>query len=240
MTPILLWSFLAFVATCLGSAMLLARREWAKKHIWRILALASGILLGVAFVHILPEANELSPKLAGIGVLTSFLLIFMIEGFTMMHSCLEYAEDCHVHSVSWTALGALALHALIDGLAISIAFQKDAALGAAVASAILFHKFTDGLTLSGLLVGSEYSAKRCLLTVMALALATPLGALISFPFTLSLSDPFLGWLLGFIAGTFFYVGAADILPRLHKARDFYCLGAFALGLVLGGLRFHLP
>ncbi len=238
MTSILFWSALAFITTLAGSGLLLVKRDWAKKNIWRILALVSGILLGVSFIHILPEANDLSPRLAGIGVLTSFLLIFTVESFTMMHSCLEFAEDCHVHIVSWTALAALSLHALIDGLAIAIAFQKNPLLGQAVATAILFHKFTDGLTLTGLLISTDQPKEKYLFTVIILALATPAGALLFHPFAAGLSDSFMGWTLGFIAGTFLYVGAADILPRLHKARDLYCWGSFALGLLLGGLRFH--
>ena len=145
-----LWLFLAFCSTLMGSAILLLKRDWSKLNIWRILAFGSGVLLGVSFLHILPEANSLAPQLAGLGVLTAFLLIFSIEEFTMMHSCLEYAEECPIHIVGWTAFGALTIHSLIDGMAIAIAFQKNMGLGHVVASAILIHKFTDGLTLTGL------------------------------------------------------------------------------------------
>lgn len=154
----------------------------------------------------------------------------------MMHSCLEYAEECPIHIVGWTAFGALALHSLLDGVAIAVAFKKDALLGQIVSAAILIDKFTDGLTLTGLLLASNYSIKKCFQTVSLLALATPLGALFFAPFTLNISNSLLGCLLGFTAGSFFYLGAADILPRLHKIKDIYCLGTFALGLLIGGIR----
>src|SRR3989344_8423504 len=125
MTPIVLWSSLAFCSTLIGSGILFLKKDWSRLNIWRILAFSSGILLGVSFIHILPEANQLSPHLAGLGVLTAFFLIFAIEGFTMMHSCLEFAEDCPVHIVGWTAFGALTLHSLIDGMAIAVAFRKN-------------------------------------------------------------------------------------------------------------------
>src|SRR3989338_758192 len=141
-----LWSVFAFCATLLGSGVLLIRHEWSKSNIWRILAFGSGMLLGVSFIHILPEASSLAPDRAGMGVLTAFLLIFAVEGFTMIHSCSEFAEDCPIHIVGWTAFGALTLHSLIDGLAITVAFRKNPVLGEVVSSAILVHKFTDGLT----------------------------------------------------------------------------------------------
>ena len=236
MTLVYVWSFLSFCATLIGAAVLFLNRDWSRLNIWRILAFGSGVLLGVSFVHILPEANHMDPHLAGLGVLTSFFLIFSIEGFTMMHSCLEYAEECSIHFVGWTAFGALALHSLIDGMAIAIAFQKKVVLGQVVASAILIHKLTDGLTLTGILMSAQYSAKKCLQIVSLLALATPLGVFLFMPVTALISNSFMGWLFGFIAGTFFYVGAADILPRLHKIKDYYCLGSFALGRLLGGAR----
>ncbi len=228
------WSFFAFFATLMGSAILLFRQEWSKKNIWRILAFASGILLGVAFTQIIPEANNLAPHYAGFGVLTSFLIIFTIEGFSMMHSSSEYAEACEIHLVGWFAFASLALHSLFDGMAIAIAFQKNPVLGRSVASAVFVHKLTDGLTLTGLLLSSRYSISRCFQTVILVALATPIGAVLFQPFSLIFSDVSMGWWLGFIAGIFLYVGAADILPRLHKVRDLYCLGSFAVGILLGG------
>ncbi len=235
MERILIWSFLAFCSTLAGS-ILLAKQEWSKANIWRILAFASGILLGVSFLHLIPEANHLSPELAGLGVLSSFFLLFVLEGFTMMHSCSEYAENCDVHMVGWVAFGSLALHSLFDGLAISLAFQNNSGLGVAVSSAILIHKLTDGLTLTGLLLASGFPTRKSFFVVLLLALATPLGAILSYPLSNFFSPSWMGWSLGFIAGIFFYIGAADILPRLHKVKDLYCLGAFALGLILGG--FH--
>ena len=235
MAPVFLWSVLAFSATLIGSGILFLKEEWLKLNIWRILAFGSGILLGVSFIHILPEANHLAPELAGLGVLTSFLLIFSIEGFTMMHSCLDFAEECPIHIVGWTAFGALTFHSLIDGMAIAIAFQKNIILGHVVSSAILIHKFMDGLTLTGLLIASRYPKRKSFGIVAILSLATPLGVGVFMPVAHLIADSLMGWLFGFIAGIFFYVGASDILPRLHKMRDVYCLGSFAFGLALGGI-----
>ncbi len=233
MERIFIWSLLAFFSTLAGS-ILLAKQEWSKANIWRILAFASGILLGVAFLHLIPEAMHLSAELAPLGVLSSFFLLFVLEGFTMMHSCLEYAEGCDIHLMGWIAFGSLALHSIFDGIAIAIAFQNNVYLGMTVASAILIHKLADGLTLTGLLLGSGFERRKSFFIVMLLALATPLGAILFYPLSHLFSAAWMGYSLGFIAGIFFYVGAADILPRLHKVKDFYCLGSFTLGLILGG------
>ena len=231
-----LWSFFAFSTTLFGSGILLANRDWSKLNIWRILAFGSGILLSVSFIHVVPEAFQLSPNFACLGILAALLMLFSIEGFTMMHSCAEFAEDCPVHIVGWSAFGALSLHGLLDGAAISVAFQESGGLGRIVAAAILVHKFTDGLTLTGLLLSADYSRQKCLKIVTILALTTPLGVLIFAPIADHFPASMMGALLGFVAGGFFYVGASDILPRLHKVRDAYCWVTFAFGLILGGIK----
>ena len=67
MTKLWLWSFLAFSSTLLGAGLLLIQRDWSRRNIWRVLAFASGVLLSVSFMHILPEAHTLSPRMAGLG-----------------------------------------------------------------------------------------------------------------------------------------------------------------------------
>lgn len=156
----------------------------------------------------------------------------------MMHSCAEYVEECPIHLVGWTAFSALFLHSFLDGLAIAIAFNQDAFLGQMVASAILVHKFTDGLTLTGLLLAANFSAKKCFRTVLLLCLATPIGALLFSPVIKTVSPLWMAGLLGFVSGSFFYIGASDIIPRLHKNRDILCLFTFACGLAFGGMRWR--
>lgn len=235
MNSIYIWSLSTFLTTFSGAVLILIRQEWARKNVWRILAFASGILLGVAFMQILPEAHLYAPKSAGLGMAFSLFLIFSIEHFTMIHSCAECTEESRNHIIGWLAFGALTFHSLLDGMAITASFQKNSFLGGSVSFAVLIHKLTDGLTLTGLLISSQFSRRKSLWIVTLLALATPLGSFLSIPLFHHISDSTFGTLLGFVAGTFFYIGAADILPQIHKVKDRICLILFALGLFLGGI-----
>lgn len=234
---IYIWAFCAFLATLAGASLLQISPNWARKQIWRILALTSGVLLGVGFLKILPEAVSASYRFGPLGIVSGFLLLFTLEAFTMTHSCSEFAEDCHVHIVSWGAFAALTLHSFLDGMAISIAFNRTAVLGEVVSYAILVHKMTDGMTLSGLLLGSHFSRWRSFLIVGLLGLATPMGAIVFSPFSGLVSESLLGFLLGITAGMFFYIGASDILPRIHREKDILCLAWFLIGLLIGGIHF---
>lgn len=225
----------AFLVTLAGATFPLLKIAWSRTQMWRLLALGSGALLGTAFMHILPEGWGLDASMAGWGSLAAFALLFALEGFTMIHSCPEYMEECPVHMVGWSAFGALSLHGLMDGFIIAVAFRSSLLLGSTVSVAVMFHKFSDGLTLSSLFLSANYTRKKSLFLSTLVALATPLGAVLAFAFTSHAPTQVLGMLMGFSAGAFIYVGAADILPRLHKNRDPLCLVLFLLSLAIMGL-----
>lgn len=197
--------------------------------------MGSGILLAVTFLEILPEAWERDSSVGSWGVLAAFLLLFALESFTTMHSCPEYLEECAAHVVGWTALVAMSLHSLLDGFNLSVSFQASRATGATVGLALALHKFADGLTLTSLFRESGYSPRNSFWICSLLALATPLGSLLSAPILSRVGPEVLAALLGFTAGSFLYIGAADILPRIHKAHDKLCPVLFTVGLLCTGV-----
>jgi zinc transporter ZupT len=48
-----------------------------------------------------------------------------------------------------------------------------------------------------------------------IALLTPVGAVISYFFLVSIAQHYLGMLLALTAGSFIYLAAADLLPEMH-------------------------
>lgn len=77
-------------------------------------------------------------------------------------------------------------------------------------------------------LAAGYGRKRALVLSLVVVLATPLGALIAYAGVTGIARPLLALLLGVAAGSFLYVGAADILPQLHQQQ---VRGAFALFVV---------
>ena len=153
----------------------------------------------------------------------------------MMHSCPEYMEECPIHIVGWMAMAALSIHNLLDGLNIAVAFQGGSQVGATVGLAICLHKFADGLALTSLFRMAGYSNRRGFQWVLLLAASTPIGTALAGQVLPQLHPSFLAAALGFTAGSFLYVGAADILPRIHKMQDTPCLLLFVLGLLSVGM-----
>ncbi|MFA5974769.1 MAG: ZIP family metal transporter [Elusimicrobiota bacterium] len=228
------YSVIAFLTTLSGSLLPMLKEEWTKKHLWRLLAFGSGVLLGIAFLKLLPEAFSLAGNTAGLSILTTFVLLFAAENVTMVHTCEEFLEPPKSPLMPISALAALSLHAGIDGMAIGVGLRQNVLLGSVISLGVILHKFSDGLTLTSLLRAAGYSRfMECILAV-ALAFSTPLGAFASFLWAGPQSSTVIGIVLGVAAGSFIYIGAADLLPRLHDAHDRYCLFFFVLGIVVIG------
>ncbi|MBI3551186.1 MAG: ZIP family metal transporter [Elusimicrobia bacterium] len=216
---LLVFTVLAVLMTFLGGLYPFDKALLSRLAMGRLFSVRAGILLAVAFTEILPEAWHRNAAVGGWAALAAFILLFAAGNFLMLDTCPEYLENCRIHYLGWTALLALWSHSFIDGFNLSVSFGASARAGIAVGLALALHKIADGFTLTSLFRQSGYSAKKCLSGLGFVAAATPLGSLSSF---LGLSDPppmVAAAFLGLAGGSFIYIAATDVLPRLHKDAD---------------------
>jgi len=230
MQYVLLSSLLAALATIIGGIIPL-RLKFNKNKLLYLIALAAGVLITVSLVDIIPEAVELSGY-AGLGILSGFLLMHFIEQFSIVHPAVEYSERHRLHRISLMAFIGLLFHSFIDGIAIGSSFEISISFGLLITVAVLLHEFPEGLTTSSLLLATKYPKLKIFSLTFLVAIATPIGAIISSFFFKTISDLFLSIVLGIAAGTFIYIGSTDLLPYIHKSRNIKTFFAFLFGVVL--------
>lgn len=197
-----------------------------------VVSLGAGLLLGIAFLHMLPEAAHLLPGSFGLWFLAGFVLLLILERFVMVHACEEHG--CHYHTVGLTAFLGLAIHGIIEGVALASSLLLPE-LGLLVLLAVLAHKAPSGFALTSILRLAGKSKLQIILFSVGVALSGPLGLWIAYFFLRTESyQTTAGALLSLSAGTFFYIGACDLLPELHRASGerFKRLAAFLLGLLI--------
>ena len=208
-----------------------------------LLSLSAGVMLGAAFLHMLPEA------VAGAGisalpvVLVGFLFLFLVERLVLVHVCAEpgpsrrllanppppagmrshpghdhahEATGCDVHTMGLAAFVGLSLHTLVDGFALGAA-NTDPSLGLLVFLAILAHKIPASFSLSAILRAEGYSRGRALLMNASFGLMVPVGAGLYLVLRQAIhAERFTALALAASSGTFLHLALSDILPDLHR------------------------
>lgn len=227
---LLAFVLLAVAATMVGGFVPLGGL-FSRETLARLFSARAGILLAVAFTELLPEAWALDQTIGGWTALGAFVALFAVGNYAMLDSCGEYLEQCRVHYLGWTALAALSVHSFLDGFNLSVAFSAGERAGAAVGLALALHKIADGFTLSSLFKQGGYSKGKSAAALVAVSSATPLAAFLNSRAFAGFSPAAEAGLVGFAAGSFIYIAAADLMPRLHRTDDRAAgLGYFALGM----------
>lgn len=188
-----------------------------------VLALTSGLVLGLVIFDLLPEifeiinTNGLEPVWPMIMFGVGFLAFHFIEKFILIHEGVESEFSPHSHPKLGMARAlALAGHSFLDGLSIGVAFQISTEVGFAVALAVVGHRFADGFDTVNFMILHK-NKNTTIRKVLAVVIIMPiLGGLASFMFTLS--EAALATYLGLFAGILMYIAASNILPQAH-AKD---------------------
>ncbi|MFM8312710.1 MAG: ZIP family metal transporter [Deltaproteobacteria bacterium] len=230
---------LIFGAAFLGGIIPLWVKPTSENHLKLFISFGAGLLLSMAFLHMIPEAFKLIPKTFGIWLLTGFCLLLFLERFIMVHACEEHG--CHYHTLGIAAFLGLTIHGIIEGFALASS-QLITNLGFLVLIAILSHKAPAGIALTSILKMSGKKNNQILGFVCGVALSGPLGIFLAY-WILQSEDyqSVAGILLSISAGTFLYIGACDLLPEIHRTdgEKLKRLAAFCAGILISVLSGHL-
>ena len=228
---IMFYSAIAGLATISGVMLVLKNAKWILSHSHFVNSFAAGLILAIVFFHLLPEALELSEN-AVTFLFLGFILFYLLENVLVLHSGAEihFSEKVDAHHAKGVVMfTGLFLHSLLDGVIIGLGFEIDPKLGALTAFGVICHELPEGVTTFSLLIDT-IRRKVAIYLSIAVALATPLGALISLTFIGSLSEAVVGSLLAIAGGSFLYISASDLIPETHEEKGFLNAGSLILGI----------
>jgi len=223
-------SSLAGIATILGVLLVKFNEGFTKKYSIFFISFAAGALLGASFFELIPESMALINN-SLIFILLGFLFFYLLENLIVVHICKEL--DCTKHRIGIMAVLGIGFHSLIDGIIISVGFQISFDLGLISAIAVIAHEFPEGLVTYSTLIHSNFNKNKSLLFSILVSIATPLGAILAFPFIEKFTENILGALLALAAGSFLYIASSDLIPETHE--KFSKLNALLVVLGVSGL-----
>lgn len=210
-------SLAAFVSAFAGGWLALR----AVRYVGMIIAVGAGIRIGAAFFDLIPESIEHlgSLQMAMLWTAAGFLAFYALEQTTALHVGHETAVELDHDSATHQHLGVvgvtgMGIHSFLDGVALAAGLAVGGGVGIVIAVVVVLHRFSDGIGVVSFLLASRTPSSMAWrwLTVVALA---PVGGVIVGTI-LTVPEDVLGAILGFFAGFFLYVGAAELLPEAHR------------------------
>jgi zinc and cadmium transporter len=228
---IILFSLLGGVLSVLTAAgYLLLPKAMRDRLLPHLVSLATGTLLGAAFIGLLPHALEevsaTDMHIIPLCILFGVLLFFLLEKMVIWRHC--HDQHCAEHGphespAPNTAAGTLILlgdsiHNFVDGILIGTAFLSDFKLGIITSLAVAAHEIPQEVGDFAILLNSGFPRKKAFLYNLAASLATVLGAILAGVGLSNLTDA-LPFVLAITASSFIYVAVADLIPSLHQRTE---------------------
>lgn len=210
------WALLAFAMTLAGGWFAFRYQ----RYLHAIMAFSAGLLIGVAFLDLVPEIVETAAlekieiRTLMLTTIAGFLAIFLLEKLTIIHSEKSHDHPGHQHNVGLAGAIGLSFHSFLDGVAIGVGFQAGSDVGFVVLLAVLAHDFADGLNTVTFMLATRNSKVRTMALLIVNALAPVAGALSTT--VLQIEPRMLAFQLAFFAGFLLYLGASDLLPHVHE------------------------
>lgn len=191
-------------------------------------ALACGIFLGAALLHMLPESNAVFENAgyhypaAFLGAGVVFLFLLWLEH--LGNHLTEHSAD-NSSTYAWLSTFVLSIHSILSGAALGSASTLSTA--AIIMVAVISHKWAASFALAVKLVQSGQSLRDNLIAFGLFSLSFPFGVLVGQ----LVGEPESNGLLeaafnSFAAGTFLYLGTlhgltrATLINKCCNRRDF--------------------
>jgi zinc and cadmium transporter len=218
----------------IGIFTLALKEKLLQKIVLLLVSLSAGVLMGGAFLHLLPESVKISEGLdTFLFILFGFILFFLIEKVLHWRHC--HKGECQIHTFTYMNLIGDSIHNFIDGLIIATSFVISHPLGMTTTLAIALHEIPQEIGDFGVLIYGGFEKRKALILNFLTALTAILGGVIGFFITTMVENVKL-FILPFAAGGFIYIAATDLIPEIRKEtslkKSMVYFGIFILGIFI--------
>ncbi|MFX1363335.1 MAG: ZIP family metal transporter [Promethearchaeota archaeon] len=199
-----------------------------------LISFATGVLLTVAFLGLIPEAVEEvgEPHLIMPYILGGILFFFIMEKIVIWRNCRNNTCEIHSQASGPIILVGDSFHNFTDGIVIAAAFLSGLNLGLVAGFTIIIHEIAQETGDFGVLLHSGYSRKKAFIYNIISSSTTIPASIISY-FILDSIEFVVPFLLAISAASFIYIALSDLTPDLHQHTDLKYIIRQLLVLVLG-------
>ena len=215
---------IAGFASLLGTIPMFLKFKNQNKIIAGSLSLASGVMLTVSIIDLIPESISLFQKIDNnLFILYTFLAVLI----GMLFSCLlnillptnlaSNMKEGSLFRLGLFSLIAIVLHNIPEGIATFLTTNQDKTIGLTLTLAITLHNIPEGISIA---IPIYYATKKrslAFLFTLVSALSEPFGALLAFFFfKILVNNAFMAILMGMIAGIMSYIAIFELISEAKK------------------------
>ncbi len=261
----LFYSLIAGISTIIGTLLIFYNYKWAKHNSVHLMSFAAGIMLSLAFLHLIPSALEMSNhkhldidhqgnesvehnvseiNIVFLMIIIAFAFFSILESLIRIHPRHDVDDESpHKHGVlSVLSITGLTLHSLIDGIVIAIGFKAGFQLGIMTTIAVILHEVPEGIITTSILLHDMMKKNKVFLFSLLVAIATPFGAIFSYFLISEAESNVLKILIALAAGSLIYISASDLIPETHKSEKrlntIFLIAGIIVFYIIGNLVDH--
>jgi len=206
---------LTAIATGLGAAPLLLKRDIGGRALGAANAVAAGLMLAASF-GLMVEGNGISAARTVLGMILGVGLVVLGQRALDGHQDVQVGDLRGVNARRAILLiGIMTVHSFAEGIGVGVAFGGKEALGVFVTLAIAVHNIPEGLAISLVMVPRGTRIWKASLWSIVSSLPQPLLAVPAFLFVV-LFKPFLPIGLGLAAGAMIWMVLAELVPEANE------------------------
>ena len=181
------------------------------------ISMAFIVMLGLIFMHLVPELIEYNNLLLIIPCIVGFIILIVLDKLIPHHHhehtdkhCNKSDHEEHLNHIGTITIIALAIHNIIEGISLYSIALNDIKSGLLMTLSIGLHNIPLGFQ-----IGNSLNKKNNKLLIIFLCLSTVIGALIMILFG-GLSENIISILLSLTLGMLLYILIFELFNEFRK------------------------
>ena len=213
---------LAGLSTLIGTIPIFIKNK-SDKIITSALAFASGVMITVSTIDLIPEAKNYLHKTFKLFPTILIIAIFIVTGIIISMTIdkkINKKREGELYKVGIISMIAIILHNIPEGIATYLSGKYNIKIGLSLTIAIALHNIPEGISIALPIYYSKKSRVKAILYTLTSALSEPLGALLAHIFLSKIiNNNIMGILMSLIAGIMIQISFYELLPTSLKYKN---------------------